>query len=272
MADITVQGIRTRVKDDGYGKPIIFIHGHADSADVWDAVIKHLPVNGYRYIRPDLPGYGESGDGKTFDLSVENRGKWVADVLAALGVHEPVIVVGHDHGGPFAASFAVQYEQQVSRLILMNTLFHADYRWHFLPVLWRTPLVGEYVAFWQRFSITRPIMAWYMKRSEPAITWRYVSDLQKTFTRKMGRQMLRLYRASDPERFTGWEERLHAFISRKPTLVLWGEYDKYIPIKFAERLHAHGAQLAKFADAGHWLMITKPEEVARKIMRFLEED
>ena len=83
--------------------------------------------------------------------------------------------------------------------------------------------------------------------------------------------MLRLYRATNQEDFEGWEERLHTFISRKPTLVLWGERDKYIPITFAERLHSHGAQLVRFADAGHWLMITKPEEVARKITRFLEE-
>jgi pimeloyl-ACP methyl ester carboxylesterase len=271
MADITVQGIRTRVKDEGYGKPIIFIHGHPDSADMWDSVIQYLPTDGYRYIRPDLPGYGESGDGKTFDLSIENRGKWVADVLAALGVHEPVIVVGHDHGGPFAASFAVQYEQQVSKLILMNTIFHADYKWHLFGRLWRTPLVGEYMAFWQSFSITRPLLIWAIKRSEPLIPDEHFAAVQKNLTRKMGQQMLRLYRATDPERFEGWEERLHAFMSRKPTLVLWGEHDKYIPLAFAERLHAHGAQLAKFADAGHWLMLTKPEEVARKIMRFLEE-
>src|SRR5688572_6383468 len=208
MSDITVQGIRTRVKDSGYGKPIIFIHGHPDSGDLWDAVIEHLPKNDYRYIRPDLPGYGASGDGKTFDLSIENRGKWVADLLAAIGVHEPVIVVGHDHGGPFAAWFAVQYEQQVSKLILMNTLFHADYKWHLFGVLWRTLLVGEYMAFWQRFSITRPILIWAMNRSEPQLTNEYLAHVQKNFTPTMGQQMLRLYRATDPERFVGWEERL----------------------------------------------------------------
>ena len=270
MADITVQGIRTRVKDEGYGKPIIFIHGHPDSADLWDSVIQYLPSNGYRYIRPDLPGYGEAEDGKTFDLSLENRGKWVADVLTTINIHEPVIVVGHDHGGVFAASYSIQYEQQVSKLIMMNTLFHSDYHWHPFGALWRIPFVGEYMAFWQPYRITRPFMAWYMKRSEPALTSEYMADLQKTFTRKMGQQMLRLYRATDPEIFEKWEDKLYALVKRKPTLVLWGEQDKYIPLDFPERLAAHGAQLAKFPDAGHWLMITKPQEVARKIVRFLE--
>lgn len=271
MSDITVQGIRTRVKDDGYGKPIIFIHGHPDSADLWDDVIQHLPKEGYRYIRPDLPGYGESGDGKDLDLSIENRGKWVADVLEAIGVSDPVIVIGHDHGGAFAASFAVQYEQQVSKLILMNTLFHADYKWHLFGVLWRTPFVGEYMAFWQCYRLTLPLMKWYTKRGEPNLKSEYLKALHGTFTPKMGQQMLRLYRATTPELFAGWEDKLHALIERKSTLVLWGAQDKYLPIKFAERMASHGAQLAKFSDAGHWLMVTKPEEVARKITRFLNE-
>ncbi|MDQ7028246.1 MAG: alpha/beta hydrolase [Anaerolineae bacterium] len=271
MSDITVQGIRIRVKDEGYGKPILFIHGHPDSADLWNAVIQYLPKEGYRYIRPDLPGYGESGDGKGFDLSIENRGQWVADVLAAVGVSEPVTIVGHDHGGVFAASFAVQYEAQVSKLILMNTLFHADTTWHLFAILWRTPFIGENMAFWQRYRLTLPLLKWYMRRGEPSLTNDYLSDLQKTFSRTMGQQMHRLYRAIDPELFEGWEDKFHAFIGRKATLVLWGAEDKYLPIKFAERMASHGAQLAIFTDAGHWLMVTKAEEVAHKIIHFLHE-
>jgi pimeloyl-ACP methyl ester carboxylesterase len=268
---ITVQGIKTRIKQSGSGQPIIFIHGHPDSADMWDDLISLLPSD-YQFIAPDLPGYGVSGSAKGFDWSIENRGKWLADILDELKIQEPIVLVGHDHGGPFAASFAVQFPDRVRKLVLQNTLFHRDYNWHPFGKIYRTPLLGEYFAFSQRLAIARPIAIWYMKRGAPNLTSDYIIELSKTWTSHMGAAMLAVYRASDPENFAGWDDRLHEFIANKATLVLWGELDTYIPVKFAERLEKHGARLIRYPDAGHWLAVTKTREYAEELSTFLKEE
>ncbi len=110
---ITVQNIKIRLNETGSGQPVLFIHGNPDSADMWTEVIEHLP-QGYHYLAPDLPGFGQSGAATNFDWSIQNRGQWVADVLDAAGITEPVVLVVHDHGGPFGGSFAVQYPDMSS--------------------------------------------------------------------------------------------------------------------------------------------------------------
>ncbi|GAB4511235.1 MAG: alpha/beta fold hydrolase [Anaerolineae bacterium] len=267
---VTVQNIQIRVKEQGNGQPMLFIHGNPDSAEMWDGVIARLPQHGFRYLAVDLPGYGQSGDTRHFDWSTENRGRWIADVLDALQVTEPVIIVAHDHGGPFGASFAVQYPERVKKLVLQNTLFFADYEWHIFGKLWRVPLLGEYLAFTQQFRITLPVAVWYMKRGSPLLTTRYIADLQKTWHWRMGKAMLALYRASTPALLQGWEERLMAFIGTTPTLVLWGDKDTYLPGRFAEQWHKAGAQLVRFPEAGHWLAIEKPAEYAHHLTAFIQ--
>jgi pimeloyl-ACP methyl ester carboxylesterase len=266
---ISVQNINIRVKEKGSGQPILFVHGNPDSADLWDKVIEGLPA-GFRCLAPDLPGFGQSGAADGFDWSVANRGQWVADVLDALHISEPVVLVGHDHGGPFVASFAVQFPERVKQLVLQNTLFNADYEWHLFGKLWRTPLVGEFLAFWQQYRITLPIARWYMKKSSPLLTDAYIADLQKTWNWRMGKAMLALYRASNPQDVQDWQLKLSAFIGQKPTLVLWGEHDFYLPQRIAEQWERDGAKLIRFPDAGHWLAIEKPAEYAQCLCEFLQ--
>jgi pimeloyl-ACP methyl ester carboxylesterase len=268
---VNIQNIAIHIKESGnpQGQPVFFLHGNPDSADMWDAVIAHLPDT-FRCIAPDLPGYGKSAAATGFDWSVGNRGQWVADVLDALHIAEPVLLVGHDHGGPFVASFAVQFPQRVKKLVLQNTLFNTQYDWHLFGKLWRTPLLGEYLAFLQPYWITLPIAQWYMKKGSPTLSNAYIAALQKTWTHRMGAAMLALYRASDAKDFAGWEEKLNALLGHTPSLVLWGELDYYLPIRFAEGWQQHGATLIRFPDAGHWLAIEKPAAYAHHLNTFFQ--
>jgi pimeloyl-ACP methyl ester carboxylesterase len=265
---LNIQNLRIRVKDHGHGQPVLFMHGNPDSSEMWTQVIEALP-QGYRCLAPDLPGFGESGAAVGFDWSIKNRGQWIADILDKLKITEPVTLVGHDHGGPFVASFAVQFPDRVKKLVLQNTLFHADYDWHLFGKLWRLPFIGDYMAFWQPYLITLPIALWYMKKGSPLLTTAYIAGLQKTWTYRMGRAMLALYRASDPKDFIGWQEKLEDFITTHPTLLLWGEKDFYLPVRFAENWEKNGARLIRFPEAGHWLAIEKPSEYAHHLANFL---
>jgi pimeloyl-ACP methyl ester carboxylesterase len=78
--------------------------------------------------------------------------------------------------------------------------------------------------------------------------------------------MLRWYRATDPQNFAGWEDRLRVLLARTPSLVLWADHDPYIAGRFADRFGA--ATVEHFPDCGHWLPAEAPVEVAARLLRF----
>jgi pimeloyl-ACP methyl ester carboxylesterase len=135
MTTVTVQGIPIYVTERGAGPPVVLLHGNPDSADVWDAVVDTLSAN-FRCITPDLPGYGRSVPAPDTDYTLTGQSRWVNDFLDAMQLSEPVNLVGHDVGGFYACSFAVEHEQRVRRLALMDTAFFSDYKWHFWGRVW----------------------------------------------------------------------------------------------------------------------------------------
>ena len=65
---VTVQNAKIYVMDEGSGTPTLFLHGVADSSDVWSGVIARLKKH-YRCLAPDLPGFGRSTAPEDFDCS-----------------------------------------------------------------------------------------------------------------------------------------------------------------------------------------------------------
>jgi pimeloyl-ACP methyl ester carboxylesterase len=75
--------------------------------------------------------------------------------------------------------------------------------------------------------------------------------------------------AQADERYTAEFEPLLGKIE-VPVLILWGEQDAWIPVETARRLQAAipGAGLRTIADAGHFLQVDAPAEVAAELVRF----
>jgi pimeloyl-ACP methyl ester carboxylesterase len=65
------------------------------------------------------------------------------------------------------------------------------------------------------------------------------------------------------------ERRLHRITV--PTLILWGEHDAVVPRQHAERYAARipQAQLQIVPDAGHAVLMERPEEAIRAIEQFV---
>jgi len=93
-----------------------------------------------------------------------------------------------------------------------------------------------------------------------AATWALLSP-------RMKREVLRLYRARDPDSFKGWEGDFLALSARKPTLVIRGDRDRFISKRFAERFNAR--RVVHLPDVGHWPPVEAPAECAEAILQFL---
>jgi len=259
---LIVQDVEVYLIDKGAGQPILFLHGVPDTAELWSDVIAHLSSS-YRCLAPDLPGFGRSIAPKSFDCSLENRARFINDLVDAVGIDVPLNLVVHDHGGPYGLAWAVKQPGKVNRIIIMNSLFQSDYRWHIWARTWRTPLIGEL----SMAAMNWPLYLWELRRGSRKLSYDYIRSNYAFISPTMKQMVLRLYRATDPEVFVGWEDALLQLTARVPTLVLWGDHDPYIPKHFAERF---GAQMVEhFPDYGHWLPKEASHEVSERLRTFL---
>jgi len=79
---------------------------------------------------------------------------------------------------------------------------------------------------------------------------------------------LALYRHADPDRLAAAGKNLNKVAC--PSLVLWGDRDPYLPVKFADDFARAlpDAQLEILARAGHWPWIDDPAVIDR-VLRFV---
>lgn len=251
------------VREWGAGAPVLFLHGNPDTCEVWDGVAVRM-AHRHRCLAPDLPAFGQSALPPDFDSSLEGMAAWVNDLTDALGLVQPLDLVVHDFGGIFGIAWAVLHPQRVRRMCIMNTVFFPDYRWHFWARIWRTPVLGEL-----SFALsTGAGLALEMRRGSKRLPASYARKAHAAMTPAMKQMVLRLYRATDPGDFAGWQDGLRALMARVPAIVLWGDRDPYIDKKFAERFGA--GEVHHFATAGHWLPVEDPGPVAGHLLAFFE--
>lgn len=104
---LLANGINIRFKDEGKGTPqIVFLHYWGGSSRTWDDVVAALP-SGYRLIRPDLRGWGDSLPAQSATAPGYALSDFVADaeaLIEQLGL-ENYVLVGHSMGGKSHSSW-----------------------------------------------------------------------------------------------------------------------------------------------------------------------
>ncbi len=261
MLYIDVAGVRVHLIDRGTGPPALFLHGNPDTAELWGGVVSRLD-DSYRCLAPDLPGFGRSAVAGDFDCSLESMARFVDELVESTGVETPLNLVVHDFGGPFGLSWAVSNPHKVRRIAIISSLYFTDYRWHFWARVWRTPVLGEL----SMQLANRWIFAWELRRGSRRLGAEHIREVYARIHPAMRRMVLKLYRATDPESFRGWQEQLHDLAARVPTRVLWGVHDPYVPVRWAR--HFGTADIRTFDDCGHWLPAEAPARVADNLRRF----
>ncbi len=250
-----------RLREQGDGPLLLLLHGNPDTGEAWADVMSRL-AHRHRCLAPDLPGFGGSAVPPDFDLSLDGMGRFVAHVLDNGGVREPVDLVVHDFGAWFGLAWAIRDNHNVRRIAILNARFFSDLRWHPWARLLRTPGVGELaMAAMNRWSFRR-----HLQRRAPGLSRAQVDATYDRITPAAKRMALRLYRAMDPEKFRGWEAELLELARRVPILVVWGDRDPYIPVRYAERFGA--VEVKRYPDCGHWPHREAPDRLAADLTAF----
>jgi pimeloyl-ACP methyl ester carboxylesterase len=269
-----------RVKSGGgHRTRCLLLHGNPGSLLDWRALVPRLPSD-VDVAAIDLPGFGRSTrpHSEPHSLSLDRLAEHALAAADALSWREPLVLVGHSHGGGIAQVLAARYPERVAGLVLVGTLgtpAHGSYRLLALPGAETIArLVGRvFGAKWLR-PISRKILGAVMKdlfspHVVPAV--RLESELE-SFSRHpeiltamvhvaLGRPCAQL--------------RAAASSIRCPSVFLHGSEDRVVPVRHARAIHEPIVQAGgrshfeAFSGAGHMLMQDRPAEIAEHVLRSL---
>ncbi len=216
-------------------------------------------------IAPDLPGFGRSGKPGYLKFTIEEYADFIERFLDELGV-ERVRMVVHDWGA-VGLAFAQRRPERIERLVVMNAApFLPGYRWHRTARLWRTPLLGE-LAMGATWRWVLELTTRESNVTPGPMPQAWIDSVLAHFDEGTQRAILRLYRSSPSEVLASAGERLAEL--NVPSLVVWGERDPYIPLRFArEYAEVLGAEFVGLPDAGHWWWYDRPDAIER-VAQFL---
>ena len=114
------------VGEESSKKVIVLLHGKNFSGYYWERIAQDLVEKGYRVIIPDQIGFGKSSKPKAYQYSLRQLALNTKNLLERLDL-EKFDVVGHSMGGMVATTFAADYPDMVSKLILINPIGLEDY-------------------------------------------------------------------------------------------------------------------------------------------------
>lgn len=268
---VRIHGHDVSYRMAGEGPTVLLIHGIAGSSTTWRAVMPALAEH-YTVIAPDLLGHGQSAKPRG-DYSLGAYASGIRDLLTVLE-KERVTLVGHSLGGGVAMQFAYQFPEWAERLVLVAsgglgkevspllkavTLPGAEY---VLPLLLH-PRIRE-AAEWPGTVAKR--VGWHPGVNLTEV-WRSYTTLTDRHAQMAFVNTVRSVIDVAGQRVSA-HDRLY-LASAVPTLIVWGDHDRIIPVAHAYRAAEAipGARLEILEGAGHFL----PWRDADRFLAVLED-
>lgn len=274
---ITTNGVRLHCVTAGQGELIILLHGFPEHWYSWRHQIPILAKYG-QVLAPDLRGYNLSEKPKGvrhYDIDI-----LVRDVIGLLEHYnsKQIYLVGHDWGGAIAWWLAIYYPQYVKKLVVMNCPH---------PIAFEKVLRGldQLVKSWYMFFFQLP---WLPEKFVHGFNAR--NSARKIFRDSAGRpeafseiELDRLGDALDqPGALTPMINYYRAAFRRlmrfppappvaAPTLLIWGEQDRFLVKRNTQNLepYVNRLNIEYVPTAGHWVQQEEPDLVNQLLIEFL---
>jgi pimeloyl-ACP methyl ester carboxylesterase len=267
-----VDGVRVHYQEAGQSDApaMILIHGFAASNLVWSKVLLELAEKGFRVIAPDLLGYGYSDKPRQFDYTILRQAEMIVSLMKRLGI-ERAVVVGSSYGGAIAATISLDHPELVKKLVLIGAVTNNKPTRYLLMRLFGSPIIGDILS--PLVVGSRSLLRLRMKRVYDRHSWelderRVDARHLPLRTRGAHRAIIRTVRRWDAERISR-----EAHLITQPTLVLWGDTDREVPLRDGERLHEEilNSRLMVFRACGHLPHEEYPQAVIKMISEFVQE-
>jgi pimeloyl-ACP methyl ester carboxylesterase len=261
-----VSGIKMHWQEIGSGRPLVLLHGLADSHRSWHRVAPQLAAN-RRVISVDLPGHGLSGRpdaSYSLDWHATVLGQW----MDKLGLDE-IDLVGHSFGGGVAQFLLLSHASRVRRLALvapggLGREVGIGLRLLSLPGAERVvqPFlgIGTHIALGKLGHLSwddRRRAAWV--NSAPGTARALVRSVREVID--LGGQHRHFL------------DRAHDVQKLPPLSLFWGDSDPVLPIVHAHRAMRYMSEvkLTTFANTGHFPHLEQPEKFLAALSPFLDD-
>jgi pimeloyl-ACP methyl ester carboxylesterase len=266
-------GYDTRALElEGEGPPIVLLHGYADSADTWRRVLDRLARRGRRALAVDLPGFGIApplDDGPVLpqlDAVAEAAVRYAHDESG-----EPVVRAGNSLGGALALRAAERADLPLRGIVPVAPAGLDMPRWFTLierdPILRRVlaaPVPVPEQVFRTAVGEAYRQLAFARPRSVAAEVVRAFTDHHRD--RASVNRILANGRRLLPELEAPFRlERI-----RCPVLLIWGDRDRMVTHRGAERIIAAlpGTTYELLEGVGHCAQVEADDRVAALLASF----
>ncbi len=233
----------------GRGPNVVFLHGWGLSGRTYRAALKRLLAQGLRVWAPALPGFDGTAP-LASDGDLAGYAAWVDGFCDAVGITEPVVLMGHSFGGGVAIQTAHDFSARVRGLVLINSIGGSAWRRH-----------GSIVQ-----SVSeRPLWDWGLHFPQDVMPVRQMRRvLPVILEAAIPNAMLHpraFWHAASVARTADLTDELQELKARRlPVVVLWGENDELVTrASFDAMVEALGDPHSITVDGTHSWMIADPD-------------
>jgi len=271
-----LEDVRLHYVEAGDGPLIVLLHGFPEFWYGWRLQIEPLVAAGFRVVAPDMRGYNLSS--RPTDVAAYNADHLIADIRGLIQERgaEPALLVGHDWGGTVAWDLAMKYPEIVDRLAILNAahprklsqgLHHPGQlrkSWYFF--FFDVPALPESVVQADRWHFFRH----FLRDARPAYTPEEIDRYVEAWSQPdAATGMINYYRSSVRQSPKDAEAAIRPI--QAPTLVIWGQRDRYLSQELAEPEHDDVPNLdhvERLPDASHWVHHDEAERVTQLLTDF----
>jgi pimeloyl-ACP methyl ester carboxylesterase len=254
---VVVNGAKIKLLHGGHGPPLLYLHSSAGET-FWlpfhDALAQRFEV-----FAPANPGC-DTSEGLEHIDSIEDLAFHTVDLMDAIGVPR-AHVVGLSLGGWLAAEIGVRWPERLDKLVLVDSAgLHVP----------EAPMAALFELMGDAERMRRLIFA----DPDSPLARMLVTPLEETPEPLL---LLRL-KAAEAAARVAWNPYFHnpklpgrLRRIRAPTLVIWGEEDRLIPLAHGRAYAAGipGARLEVIAGCGHMPIVEAVPALVERIVAFL---
>jgi epoxide hydrolase 4 len=267
--------VKLHYVEAGDGPLIVLLHGFPEFWFGWRLQIAPLAAAGFRVVAPDTRGVNLSS--KPDGLAAYSADKLAADIRGLIRERgaESALVVGHDWGGTIAWTMAMNHPEVVDRLAILNAAHPRRLNqglrspsqlrksWYFF--FFQPPGLPERVVSAGHWRFFRN----FLRDAQPAYTSEETDRYVDAWSQPGGATaMINYYRAAvRPPKGSKTELRPIS----APTLVIWGQRDRYLGPNLAEPDRADVPKLdrvERLPNASHWVHHDEHERVTQLLIDF----